>query len=60
MSESKTEVAVESLTKVGGGSDCSPQQYIDILGQLTTAYEQLIEFTGYVIGRVSGDPPAQP
>jgi hypothetical protein len=33
---------------------------MDILGQLTDAYEQLIDFTGYVIGRVSGDPPAQP
>jgi hypothetical protein len=59
MSETKTTVPVEALKNVGGGA-CTPQQYMDILGQLTDAYEQLIDFTGYVIGRVSGDPPAQP
>ena len=59
MSETKNALPPEALTNVGGGS-CTPQQYIDILGQLTSAYEQLIDFTGYVIGRVAGDPPVQP
>lgn len=59
MSDTKTPLPAEKLTNVGGG-ECTPQQYMDILGQLTDAYEQLIDFTGYVIGRVSGDPPTQP
>ena len=53
MSEDKNEVAAESLTKIGGG-ECTAQDYVDMIGQLTEAYEGLIEFTTYVIGRVSG------
>jgi len=59
MSETKKELSSEALKNVGGG-ECTPQQYLDILGQLTDAYEQLIDFTSYVIGRVNGDPPVQP
>jgi hypothetical protein len=59
MSDTKTELAAESLKSVGGGG-CTPQQVIEITTQLTDAYEALIEFTGYVIGRISGDPPTQP
>lgn len=53
MSEQKTEVAAENLTKIGGG-DCTAQDYMEVIGQLTDAYNELVEFTSYVIGRVSG------
>ena len=53
MSEQKTEVAAENLQKIGGG-ECTAQDYVELVGQLTDAYEGLIEFTSYVIGRVSG------
>ena len=53
MGEQKTEVAAENLQKIGGG-ECTPQDYIDIIGQLTDAYDELVEFTSYVIGRVAG------
>ncbi len=59
MTDTKTEVTPESLNQIGGGT-CTPQEVIDITTQLTDAYESLIEFTTYMIGRVSGDPPAQP
>ncbi len=58
MSDTK-EVSGESLRKIGGGG-CTPEEIIEITTQLTDAYESLVEFTTYVIGRVAGDPPAQP
>ena len=58
MSETK-EVSVENLANVGGGG-CTPQEIITIAGQLTDAYESLIEFTTYMIGRVNGDLPPTP
>jgi hypothetical protein len=54
MSDTK-EVSVESLKKIGGG-ECSVQDYISLTTQLTDAYESLIDFTTYVIGRINGDP----
>lgn len=51
MSE-KTALTAEQIEKVGGG-DCTPEQYIGILKDLTEAYESLIEFTTYVMERVS-------
>jgi hypothetical protein len=59
MSETKPTLPTEALKNIGGG-ECTPQEYITIVGQLTDAYESLIDFTSYVIGRVSGDPPVQP
>ena len=59
MTDTKTEVATSHLSRVGGGG-CTPEDYITIVGQLTDAYEALIDFTGYVMGRVVGDPPSQP
>ena len=53
MSDQKTEVAAETLKKIGGG-DCTASDYVELVGQLTEAYEGLIEFTSYVIGRISG------
>jgi hypothetical protein len=59
MSETKNEVAAENFTRVGGG-ECTPEQLIIITGQLTDAYEALVDFTSYVFGRMAGDPPTQP
>jgi hypothetical protein len=59
MSDIKNTLSADALANVAGG-ECTPQQYIDLIGQLTRAYEQLIDFTSYVMGRVSGDPPVQP
>jgi hypothetical protein len=59
MSDTKTEISAESLKKIGGG-ECTAQEYITIVGQLTDAYESLVDFTSYVMGRISGDPPTQP
>ncbi len=59
MSESKNEIAAENLKGIGGGG-CTPEEIITITGQLTDAYESLIEFTTYVIGRVNGDQPPSP
>jgi hypothetical protein len=58
MSEAK-EVSVENLKSIGGGG-CTVEEIITITGQLTDAYESLIEFTTYVIGRVNGDQPPTP
>ena len=41
----------EQLQKIGGG-DCDLQDYIDILGQLKSSYDTLVDFTSYVIERV--------
>lgn len=43
-----TEEQIEAIS--GGG--CTPQQVIEIFGQLKTGYESLIDFTSYVIERV--------
>jgi hypothetical protein len=51
MSE-KTALTTEQIEKVGGG-ECTPEQYFTILGDLTAAYESLIDFTSYVMERVS-------
>ena len=59
MSDTKTEVGTENLKRIGGGA-CTAEDYITIVGQLTDAYESLIDFTSYVMGRVAGDPPTQP
>lgn len=52
MSE-KTAVTTEQLEKVGGGFNCTPEQAIDLTRGLTEAYENLIEFTTYVMERIS-------
>jgi hypothetical protein len=59
MSDTKSEVSEETLKRVGGG-ECSVQDYIVLTTQLTDAYESLIDFTSYVIGRINGDPPPAP
>ncbi len=42
----------EQLAKIGGG-ECTPQDWIDIFGQLKDSYETLVDFTSYVIERVA-------
>ncbi len=58
MSETKSQAAnagnltPEQVQSVGGG-DCTPGDIIQIIGNLTTAYESLINFTSHVMERVS-------
>ena len=42
----------EQVQGVGGGA-CNATDIISIVGNLTTAYESLIDFTSHVIERVS-------
>jgi hypothetical protein len=44
-------LSAEQLEKIGGG-DCSPADYITLVGNLTQAYEGLVDFTSHVIERV--------
>ena len=48
-----TNLTAEELKAVAGG-ECTPEQWISILDNLKQSYEQLIDFTSYVIERVSG------
>lgn len=41
----------EQAEAISGGA-CTPQQIVEIFGQLKTSYESLIDFTSYVIERV--------
>jgi hypothetical protein len=47
----------EQVGAVSGGTDgCTPEQpeqYIQIIGQLTSAYEGLVDFTSHVIERIA-------
>jgi hypothetical protein len=43
----------EQLDAIAGGS-CTPSEIVSILGTLKTSYEELIDFTSYVIERVVG------
>ncbi len=42
----------DQIEAVSGGA-CTPQQIGEILGQLKSSYESLIDFTSYVIERVA-------
>jgi hypothetical protein len=56
MSDTKLQDAAltpENLQKIGGGS-CTVQDAIDIIKDLTDAYETLIDFTAHVMERVVG------
>ena len=48
-----TPLTAEELKAIAGG-ECTPEQWIGILDNLKQSYEQLIDFTSYVIERVSG------
>jgi hypothetical protein len=61
MSDTK-DLNTQEAAEVGGGLSltCSPDDLIRLTEKLTEAYDNLVDFTSYVIGRVAGDPPAQP
>jgi hypothetical protein len=48
-----TELSAEQLQAIGGG-DCSIKDYVDAVSRFKEAYENLIDFTSYVIERVAG------
>lgn len=43
----------EQLDAIAGGS-CTVEDVVGILGKLKESYEELIDFTSYVIERVAG------
>ena len=49
-----TKVLSEEVAAKIGGGDCTVQDAITLTGQLTAAYENLIEFTTYMMERVAG------
>ena len=42
----------EQIAKISGG-ECTVNDYIQILGGLRSGYDQLVDFTSYVIERVA-------
>jgi hypothetical protein len=46
----------EQLNAIGGGA-CTVGELLKLSNELRSAYENLIEFTSYVIERVGGAPP---
>ncbi|HUQ29717.1 MAG TPA: hypothetical protein VM051_14070 [Usitatibacter sp.] len=53
------ELAIGQVERVSGGT-CTAAEAEKLLANIQDSYEQLIEFTTYVMERVSGTPPAQP
>ena len=57
MSESKQAaqaLSTDEASRIGGGSDCTLKDVVELSDKLADAYENLIEFTTYVMERVSG------
>ncbi|MEP7068247.1 MAG: hypothetical protein ABI789_03355 [Usitatibacter sp.] len=52
MEDMKQVVTAEQLKEIGGGGDCTAQQYVTLITQLTQSYEDLIDFSSHVIERV--------
>lgn len=50
------ELDPEQTTAVGGGLSCSADELIRLTEELKTAYDNLVDFTSYVIERVVGTP----
>jgi hypothetical protein len=48
-----TDLTAEQLQAIGGG-DCFLSDYVAAIGKFKEAYENLIDFTSYVIERVAG------
>ena len=46
-------ITQEQLDAIAGGG-CTPGEVAELLGQLKSTYETLIDFTSYVIERVAG------
>lgn len=47
-------ISSEVAEKIGGG-DCTLKDVVDLSGELTRAYDNLVEFSTYVIERVVGE-----
>ena len=45
-------LSADQVQSVSGGS-CTAQDYVTITGQLTSAYESLVDFTSHVIERLA-------
>jgi hypothetical protein len=48
-------LSIEDASKIGGGSDCTLKDVVELSDKLTDAYENLIEFTTYMMERVNGN-----
>lgn len=48
----------ELVEMISGGTFnmCSPEEYDRIISGLRSNYDQLVDFTSYVIGRMAGEP----
>ena len=46
-------LTADQVEKIAGG-DCSVQDWVGVLSNLKSTYEELIDFTSYVIERVAG------
>jgi hypothetical protein len=42
------------VTEIAGGDICTPAQYIEITKSLKESYDNLVDFTSYVMERVLG------
>jgi hypothetical protein len=52
MADPKT-ISNEVAEKIAGG-DCTLKDVVELSGQLASAYDNLVDFTSYVIERVAG------
>jgi hypothetical protein len=43
----------EQIESISGGNSCTVGDYLKMTSQLKTAYEDLVDFTSYVIERVA-------
>jgi hypothetical protein len=50
------ELSAEQVDSIGGG-DCAAGQIVELTARLKEAYNNLVDFTSYVIERVAGGPP---
>lgn len=51
----------ELVEKISGGIDlCSADEWGQILSDLRTNYDTLVDFTSYVIERIAGGPASNP
>jgi hypothetical protein len=51
-----TEISGEQVDAVGGGLTCDGKSLVELTENLKQAYDNLVDFTSYVIERVAGTP----
>lgn len=49
------ELDAAQVEAAAAGGECSAQDVVGITGSLIQAYDNLVDFTSHVIGRVAGD-----